>query len=157
MRVCSHASTNLKKLLSSKHNKFSLFTNSFIGWNLKIITIEVCHFFSIKLTFYARKICILESIFLQNKNWLYMQDFKYKTLWLKNFSSNQCLNKEFCVFSWENYFIKAIETFFHVFAYPDINTKGVGRILNSYANPRLQLGFAKLSRILPTFHIFISG
>ena len=37
-------------------------------------------FFSLKVTFQARKICIfLESIFLQNKNWLRMQDFVYKT------------------------------------------------------------------------------
>ena len=34
----------------------------------------------------------------------------------KNFSSNQCHNKEFCVFSQEIYFIKAIENFFPVFA-----------------------------------------
>ena len=42
----------------------------------------------------------------------------------------------------ESYFIKAIENFFPVFAYPDINTREVGRILDSYANPRLRLGFA---------------
>ena len=34
----------------------------------------------------------------------------------KNFSSNQCHNKEFCVFSWEIYSIKEIENFFPVFA-----------------------------------------
>ena len=41
----------------------------------------------------------------------------------KNFSFNQCHNKEFCVVSRESYFIKAIENFFPVF--------------DSYANPRL--------------------
>ena len=46
----------------------------------------------------------------------------------KNFSFNQCHTK--------SYFIKAIENFFPVFAYPDINTRGVGRIRDSYANPR---------------------
>ena len=35
----------------------------------------------------------------------------------------------------ESYFIKAIENFFPVFAYPDINTRGAGRILDIYANP----------------------
>ena len=30
---------------------------------------------------------------------------------------------------------------FPVFAQPDINTRGVGRILDSYANPLLRLGF----------------
>ena len=44
--------------------------------------------------------------------------------------------------------MKAIENFFPVFAYPAINTRGVGRILDSYANPR---------RILPTPLVFISG
>ena len=34
----------------------------------------------------------------------------------KNFSFNQCHNKEFCIFSWESYFIKAIKNFFPVFA-----------------------------------------
>ena len=38
--------------------------------------------------------------------------------------------------------MKAIENFFPVFASPDINTRAVGRILDSYANPRLHLGFA---------------
>ena len=60
----------------------------------------------------------------------------------KNFSFSQCHNKEFCFFSRESYFIKAIENFFPVFAYPDINTRGVGRILDSYANPRRSRGFA---------------
>ena len=34
----------------------------------------------------------------------------------KNFSFNQCHNKQFCVFSRESFFIKAIENFFPVFA-----------------------------------------
>ena len=53
--------------------------------------------------------------------------------------------------------MKAIENLFPVFAYPDINTRGVGRILDSYANPRLRLGFAQLSRILLTPLVLISG
>ena len=50
-----------------------------------------------------------------------------------------------------------MENFFPLFAYPDINTRGVGKFLNSYANPRLRLGFAWLSRILPTLLVFISS
>ena len=46
---------------------------------------------------------------------------------------------------------------FSVFAYPDINTRGVGRIRDGYANPRRSRGFAYLSRILPTPRVFISG
>ena len=37
-----------------------------------------------------------------------------------------------------------------VFANPDINMRGVGKIVDSYANPRLL-------RILPTPLMFISG
>ena len=57
----------------------------------------------------------------------------------KNFYFNQCHTESFAFFLWEIYFIKAIENFFPVF---DINTRGVGRILDSYANARLRLGFA---------------
>ena len=64
--------------------------------------------------------------------------FVYKTG--KNFSFNQCSYQErFAFFSRESYFIKAIENFFPVFAYPDINTRGVGRILDSHENPRQPL------------------
>ena len=31
----NHASTNLKKFSSSKLDKFTLFTHSFVGWNLE--------------------------------------------------------------------------------------------------------------------------
>jgi len=37
-----------------------------------------------------------------------------------------------------------------MFAQPDINTQGAGRIRDSHANPLLCLGFAQLSRTLPT-------
>ena len=61
----------------------------------------------------------------------------------KNLSFNHRSKQEtFAFFSLESYFIKAVENLFPVFAYPDINTRGVGRILDSYANPRLRLGFA---------------
>ena len=59
----------------------------------------------------------------------------------KNFSFKQSGNKEFRTFSWESEFIKALENFASVFAQADKNTQGVGRILDSYANPRLCLGF----------------
>ena len=71
--------------------------------------------------------------------------FVYKTLRLVRISLLiDALIKGVLLFfcSGESYFIKAKENFFPVFAYPDINTQEVGRILNSYANPRLRLGFA---------------
>ena len=48
----NHASTNLKKFSSSKLDKFTLFTHSFVGWNLKNHYKQVVLiFFSLKLTF----------------------------------------------------------------------------------------------------------
>jgi len=44
--------------------------------------------------------------------------------------------------------MKAIENSFTAFAKPDINTRGVGRILNCYANTQ---------QILPTLLVFMSG
>ena len=84
----NHASTNLKKF-SSRQNATSLLNlpipSSAETW--KIVTKKVRQFyFAPKLTFEARKIRILESIFLQNKNWLREQDFVDKTLRLVRIS-----------------------------------------------------------------------
>ena len=45
-------------------------------------------------------------------------------------------------FSRESYFYKSYRKLFSVFALRDINTRGVGRILDNNANPRLRPGFA---------------
>ena len=37
-----------------------------------------------------------------------------------------------------------------MYTYSHLNTRGVGRISDSYTNPRRSRGFAQLSRILPT-------
>ena len=47
----NHASTHLKKFSSSKLDKFTLFTHSFIGSNLENRYIEGVSIFSLKLTF----------------------------------------------------------------------------------------------------------
>ena len=62
----------------------------------------------------------------------YAHNLVYKTSRLVRISlSISALNKR------ESYSIKAIENVFPVFVYPDINTRGAGRILDIYANPRL--------------------
>ena len=63
------------------------------------------------------------------------------------------LDSRVLVGSIDNYFIKAIEHFFHVYIASSKHS-GAGRILESYTNPRLRLGFAQLSRILPTLLVF---
>ena len=83
-----YARTNLKKFLTRKLDKFTLFTHSLVGWILENVSI---FFFSIKLTFQARKIHILESTFFAKIElimWtsICVQDFMTG----KNFSFNQC-------------------------------------------------------------------
>ena len=83
---------------------------------------------------------ITQRIFFAKQRLITRTSFVYKTSWLVRISLLiNALNKRVLLFSEESYFIKAMENFFPVFAYPDINTRGVGRILDSYANPRLRL------------------
>ena len=50
--LSNHTSTNLKKFLSSKLDKFTLFAHSFVGWNLvHLYKQAVSTLFSLKLTF----------------------------------------------------------------------------------------------------------
>ena len=62
-----HTSTNLKKFSSSKLDKVTLFTHSFVGRNIENRYKEGESIF-LRLSLKARKIRILQSIFLQNKN-----------------------------------------------------------------------------------------
>ena len=92
----NHASTNLKTFLSSKLDKFAIFTYSFVSWNLEHLYKQaVSILFSLKL-----KIRILESILLQNKNWLRVQVFVYTTLRLVRISLLiSAITKSFAFFS----------------------------------------------------------
>ena len=73
-------------------------------------------FFSLKLTFEARKVRVLESIFLQNENSLRVRDFVDKNLRLLRISLLISAIQRVLHFSREIYLIKAIENFFPVFA-----------------------------------------
>ena len=113
----NHAITNLKKLSSSKLDKFTLFTHSFVGWNLENRYKEgVSIFLRLSWHFKREKSVFCKASFCKTRT-----DYACKTSWTRfatgnNFSFNQCHNKEFCVFSQESYFIKAKENFFSVFA-----------------------------------------
>ena len=91
--------------------------------------------------------------FLQNKNWLRMQDFVYKTAWLvRIFLFISAITKNFAFFLGKVNLLKAVEniTFFpywHSLIY--LTLVGLGEFLDSYASPRLRLRFAELSQILP--------
>ena len=107
----NHASTNLKKFSSSKLGKFTLFTHSFVGWNLENRYKEgVSIFLRLSWHFKRQKSVFGKHLFakqeLITRARLRGQGFATG----KNFSFNQCNNQEFCVFfSRESYFIKAIE------------------------------------------------
>ena len=58
--------------------------------------------------------------------------------------------------TFENYFIKVIEHFFHVYKTSSKHS-GTGRILKSYANPRRSRGFAKLFGTLSTLVVYRGG
>ena len=47
----NHAGRNLKTFFSSKLDKFTLFTQSFVGWNLENGYKDSVKFFTRKLTF----------------------------------------------------------------------------------------------------------
>ena len=96
----NHASTNLKKFSSSKLDKFTLFTHSFVGWNLENRYKEgVSIFLRLSWHFKREKSAVCTVPFCNFATG-------------KNFSFNQCHTKSFAFFSRESYFIKAIENFF---------------------------------------------
>ena len=114
----NHASTNLKKFSSSKLGKFTLFTHSFVGWNMEnrykegqsIFLRLSWHLKRPKKTYFAKHLFAKQELITRAR--LCGQDFATG----KNFSFNQCHTKSFAFFSRESYFIKAIENFFPVFA-----------------------------------------
>ena len=105
----NHASTNLKTFSSSKLDKVTLFIHSFVGWSLGNRYKEsVSNFFSLKLTFLARKVRIFgkhlfAKLELITRARLREQDFAT----CKKFSFNQCHTKSFAVFFSGNLFYKS--------------------------------------------------
>ena len=144
----NHASTNLKKVLSCKPRQV-YFIHPFPR-RLKLGTsLETCcvNFFRLSWHFKREKNRILESIFFpKQKGLITRTSFVYKTSRLvKICLLISALSKRVLLFFLEKLFYKSNRKLFPVFAYPD-----------SYANPRLRLGFASLSLILPTPLVFIS-
>ena len=93
----NHASTNLKKFSSSKLDKFTLFTHSFVGWNLENRYKEgVSIFFRLSWHFKREKPVFWRHLFCKTKT-----DYAYKKLRVqdfatgKNFSFNQCAKQRF--------------------------------------------------------------
>ena len=105
--------------LSEKLDKFTLFTHSFVGWNLEDLYKHAVLIFFAWDDILSDKNPFLKSIFIAKQELITRTlSLVYKTSrqWLVRISlliNN--LNKKF-LFSRESYFIKAIENFFPVFA-----------------------------------------
>ena len=151
MRVCKH-DCDVKMFCFSRANHAS--TNFWVqnstsllylpipssAETWKIVTKKVCQFFfRLSWQFKREKSVFWIASFLQNKNWLRVQDFATG----KNFSLNQRHNKQFCVFPRESYFIKAIENFFSCVSMAWYkHSRGWENSRQLCKPPRLGLGFA---------------
>ena len=84
----NHASTNLKKFSSSNLDKFTLFSHSFVGWNLENCYKECVSIFLRLNWHFKREKSVFWKVFffLQNKNWLRVQELVDKTLRLVRIS-----------------------------------------------------------------------
>ena len=75
----NHASVNLKKFSSSKLDKFTLFTHSFDGWNLKKSLLASCvNFFRLSWHFKREKSVFWKASFCKTKT-----DYACKTSWTR--------------------------------------------------------------------------
>ena len=75
----NHSSTNLKKFSSSKLDKFTLFTHSFFGWNLKNRYkegVRVDFFFRLSWYYKREKSVFWKASFCKTRT-----DYACKTLW----------------------------------------------------------------------------
>ena len=110
----NHASTNLKKFSSSKLHKFTLFTHSFVGWNLENRYKEgVSIFFRLSWHFKREKSVFWKASFCKTRT-----DYACTTSWTRLCEIYLLISamQRFLRFFSESYFIKAIENFFPVFA-----------------------------------------
>ena len=77
----NHTSTNLKKFSSSKLDKFTLFTHSFVGWNLENRYKEsVSIFFRLSWHFKREKSVFWKASFCKTRT-----DYAFKTSWTRLF------------------------------------------------------------------------
>ena len=95
----NHVSTNLKKFLSSKLDKVSLFTRSFVDWNLENLYKQTVSIFfakadilSEKNPYFGKHLFAKQELITRSR--LRVQDFGTG----KNFCFNQYHNKEFLSF-----------------------------------------------------------
>ena len=113
----NHVSTNLKKFLSSKLDKVTLFTRSFVDWNLENLYKQTVSIFfakadilSQKNPYFGKHLFAKQELITRSR--LRVQDFGTG----KNFCFNQYHNKEFLSFFSGKLFYKSNRKLFPVFA-----------------------------------------
>ena len=108
----NHVSTNLKKFLTSKLDKVTLFTHSFVGWNLENLYKQAVSIFFPKADILSQKnpgkhLFAKQTLITRAR--LRVQDFGTG----KNLCFNQCHNKEFLSFFLGKVILKKeLENFF---------------------------------------------
>ena len=97
----NHASMNVKKFSSSKLDQYTLFTNSFVGWNLENRYKEgVSIFFRLSWQFKQEKSVFWIASFCKTRTDFRVQDVVEKTLRLERISLLICaITKSFGFFS----------------------------------------------------------
>ena len=96
----NHTTTNFKKFLSWKLDKFTLFTHSLVGWNLENLYKPAVPFFIAYGDILSEKNPFLESLFIAKQELITRSlSFAYKTSQLARISLLiSDLNKEFFFF-----------------------------------------------------------
>ena len=153
----NHASMNLKKLLSSKLDKFTLFTHSLVGWNLENHYKEsVSIFFHLSWHFKQESPYFGSHLFAKQElithARLHGKDFATG----KNFSFNQCHTKSFAFFL-GNLFYKSNRKLFSCICIAWYKHSRRWENSRQLCKPSTSSRVCILSRILPTPLVFTSG
>ena len=120
----------------------------------KIFTNMLSFFFRLSWQFKREKAAFWKASFLQHKKWLRVQDW-VQTSQLVRISV--LISARVLRFFSEKLIYKSNRQLFSCICMALCEHERGWIILDSYAKPRLRLGLTKLSRILPTPLVFISG
>ena len=128
----NHASTNLKKFSSSKFDKFTLFTHSFVGWNMEnrykegeSIFLRLSWHFKQENLYFAKHLFAKQELITCAR--IRGQDFATG----KNFSFNQCHTKSFAFFFSGKLFYKSNRKLFSCLCKPLTSSRVCITVSNS--------------------------
>ena len=142
-----------KKFLSWKIDKFTLFTHSLVGWNLDNLYKHAVMSFFFYLSWHFKQ---EKFIFWKESFFAKQELITHARLCVPDFTTgirislliSDIMTKSLAFFWGKLHVICKLSKLFpsYICIWPDINTRGVRRILDSYAD-----------RIFPTPVLFVSG